>query len=129
MPPARSAAPPSPDVAGSDPSDDCNEVRLVGRLAAAPVERGLPSGDAVAQFRVVVQRTGRGARPGVDTIDCADWTVALRRRLLRWAAGDVVEVAGPLRRRFWRSPDGGAASRYEVEVHRVRRVRRATMAG
>lgn len=123
------ATSPSPETATSDPSHACNQVRLVGRLAAAPVERGLPSGDDVAQFRVVVTRTGRTTRPGVDTIDCAAWTVALRRRLLRWEAGDVVEVTGSLRRRFWRSPDGGAASRYEVEVQQLRRVRRATMTG
>lgn len=121
-------ASPARTTAASD-SSDCNQVRLVGRLAAAPLERALPSGDAVAQFRVVVTRTGRPTRPGVDTIDCAAWTVALRRRLLRWEAGDVVEVAGALRRRFWRSSEGGAASRYEVEVQQLRRVRRATMTG
>ncbi len=127
--PARTSTTPVPGVGSSDPPASCNQVRLVGRLAAAPVERLLPSSDAVAQFRVVVTRTGRPARPGVDTIDCAAWTVALRRRLLRWEAGDVVEATGSLRRRFWRAPDGAAASRYEVEVHRARRLRRATMTG
>ena len=84
---ARTATAPSPGTADGDPSGTCNQVQLVGRLAAAPVERLLPSGDAVAQFRVVVPRTGRTTRPGVDTIDCAAWTVALRRRLVRWTAG------------------------------------------
>jgi single-strand DNA-binding protein len=34
----------------------------------------------------------------------------------------VVEVSGSLRRRFWRTP-AGPASRYEVEVNAIRRVR------
>ncbi len=125
--PARTATAPSPDTDSSDPSGARNQVDLVGRLAAAPLERLLPSGDAVVQLRLVVPRTGRASRPGVDTIDCAAWTVALRRRLLRWEVGDVVALTGSLRRRFWRAPDGGAASRYEVEVLQARRVRRATM--
>jgi len=36
----------------------------------------------------------------------------VRRSALRWVQGDVVEVTGALRRRFWRTPAGTAASRY-----------------
>jgi single-strand DNA-binding protein len=99
-----------------------NEVRLVGRLAAEPVRRDLPSGDVLVQFRVVVERgagpTARG--PRIDTLDCAAWRKDVQRSIGGCRPGDVVEVVGALRRRFWRA-ERGAASRSEVEVSRVRR--------
>jgi len=110
-----------------------NEVVLVGRLAAQAEERELPSGDTVSTWRLVLDRpaaaqqraAARGGRPvTVDTIDCAGWTAGVRRNAAGWEAGDVVQVEGSLRRRFWRGPNG-AASRYEVEVSRARRVARA----
>ena len=109
-----------------------NEVVLVGRLGAVADTRVLASGDEVMSFRLIVRRAapGRSARPTaprapvVDTVDCAAWTAALRRTVGRWEAGDVVEVHGALRRRFWRAA-GGPASRYEVEVVTARRVQRA----
>ena len=110
------------------PADHCNEVHLVGRLAADPVRRELPSGDVLVQFRVVVERgpevrsAGRRS-PTVDTIDCSAWRKGVQRSVSGCLPGDLVEVDGALRRRFWRSP-GGPASRSEVEALRVRRVRR-----
>jgi len=107
-----------------------NEVRLVGRLAAAPEQRGLPSGDVLVVFRVVVDRVEpadrRGARAGrsVDTIDCAGWRGDVRRVVSAWRPGDTVEVRGALQRRFWRGPYG-PTSRYEVAVSKARRVSRA----
>jgi single-strand DNA-binding protein len=103
-----------------------NEVRLVGRLSADPQERELPSGDQVVQLRVVVPREpgsgGGGGAGRVDTIDVACWSARTRRTSGRLHRGDVVEVAGVLRRRFFRA---GAAtvSRYEVEAGRVARRR------
>jgi single-strand DNA-binding protein len=111
-----------------------NEVRLRGRLAAAPVPRDLPSGDEVVVFRVVVDRPPAASSVRVDTIDCAAFRADVRRSARRWAPGDVLEVRGRLRRRFFRSP-AGPASRYEVEVESASRVARAagatraTMAG
>lgn len=108
-----------------------NEVLLVGRLSASPQERQLPSGDTFTSWRLVVDRPpGRRRPPGgvrpvtVDAVDCVGWSAALRKAAAGWGPGDVVEVAGSLRRRFWRAPTG-AASRYEVEVARARRVSRA----
>jgi single-strand DNA-binding protein len=99
-------------------SEPVNEVRVRGRWVGAQ-ERQLPSGDSVVVARVIVPRsTG-----GVDTLDCAVWAPpALRRRALRMSDDSVVEVTGSLRRRFWRTP-GGPASRYEVEVSSIRRLR------
>ncbi len=109
-----------------------NEIVLVGRLGAGADTRVLASGDEVTSFRLIVRRAvprrpARGAAPRapvVDTVDCAAWTAALRRTVCGWEPGDVVEVHGALRRRFWRTA-GGPASRYEVEVLTARRLRRA----
>lgn len=119
---ARAAARPR-----ATPEDEpaVNEVRLVGRVSGDPMSRDLPSGDTVVQLRVVVRRTGpqrAGARTTalVDTVDVACWSKGVQRRACRLGDGDVIEVTGALRRRFWRSP-GGAASRYEVEAATVTR--------
>jgi single-strand DNA-binding protein len=114
-------APPPPDRSrpAADPAG--NQVRLAGRLAADPVATVLPSGDTVTSFRLVVPRAPRDRRPpSVDTIDCAVWRAAARRRVASWGQGDLVEVEGALRRRFWRGPSG-PRSRYEVEVRTARR--------
>jgi single-strand DNA-binding protein len=101
-----------------------NEVSLLGRLSAPPEERVLPSGDALVSWRLVVRRppSTRAGAPSVDTIDCASFRADVRRAAAKWTADDVLEVSGALRRRFWRG-GSGAASRTEVEVTRVRRVR------
>lgn len=112
----------------------CNDVRLVGRVPAAPEERELPSGDRLVTWRVVVERgPGRPAPPGVraptvDTLDCVAWTAPLRRVARGLLPGDVVEVRGALRRRFWRA-GAGAASRCEVEATHVRRLNRRPTRG
>lgn len=123
-------------------AEGINEVRLVGRVSGTPETRSLPSGDEVVQLRVVVRRppdpprkaarargAGRpevleavvkGARASVDTIDVSCWTALTRRAGLRMADGDVVEVEGSLRRRFYRAGPS-VQSRYDVVAERVRR--------
>ena len=107
-----------------------NEVVLVGRVSGEPQMRELPSGDALVSWRVVVDRPAprRAPPPGVrpptvDTVDCVAWTGRVRRTARGLADGDVVAVEGALRRRFWRSGPG-SASRTEVEVAALRRLRR-----
>ncbi|MDQ1620636.1 MAG: single-strand DNA-binding protein [Actinomycetota bacterium] len=111
--------------------DHTNEVHLVGRLSAQPEQRELPSGDCVVTFRLVVAR-GRPTRssarsPTVDTIDCAVWTKGAQRSLRSCHPGDLVEVRGALRRRFWRAAHG-PSSRSEVEVTTLRRAAKAPAA-
>lgn len=97
-----------------------NEVRLRGRVSTEPVTRILPSGDEIVTMRIVVSRPdGRS-----DALDATAWTAALRRRFLAWNGGDIVEIEGALRRRFWRTPQG-AASRWDIEVSAGRRLQRA----
>ena len=112
-----------------DPEVD-NEVRLQGRVSAAPEVRELPSGDELVLVRVVVPRRTVRARtdgrrsPSVDVIDCAAWDARPRRTVASWEEGDEVTVVGALRRRFFRA-GGQTASRVEVEVSSARRLRRS----
>ena len=107
-----------------------NEVRLVGTVSGDPEVRVLPSGDELSVVRVVVPRLPVRARsdgrrsPSVDVIDCCAGDARPRRTIGRWSPGDEVEVAGALRRRFYRA-GGVTASRVEVEISSARRVRRA----
>jgi single-strand DNA-binding protein len=106
---------------------DSNVVELVGRVAAEPQLRALPSGDELVTFRLVVARPGgrpRPRSPSVDTIDCVAWSATARAVAAALRPGDQARVEGALRRRFWRAT-AGPASRYDVEAGRVRRVRRA----
>jgi single-strand DNA-binding protein len=98
-----------------------NEVRVTGRLSMAADERMLPSGDEVVSWRLVVERPQDAKRGGMDVIDCAAFAARIRRAALKWRPGDVIDVEGSLRRRFWRN-GGTTASRYEVEVRRAGRV-------
>ena len=116
-----------PDVV-EDQVDAVNEVRLVGRLAADPRLRELPSGDTVWNLRVVVERAvppgKEKPRQRVDSLECAVWSGRLKKQVEKWEAGHIVEVSGALRRRFFRA-GGATASRVEVELTGGRIIRRA----
>lgn len=114
--------------AGFTPAlEHVNEVRLVGRVSADPELMRLPSGDMVAMVRLVVERprppAGRSRRQKSDVLACAAWAEDVRRTVMRWCAGDVVEASGALHRRFWRA-DGGPQSKYEVQLTGARRLYR-----
>ena len=118
----------APDVV-DDQGECVNEVRLRGRLADTPRLRALPSGDSVWNLRVVVERPPNPPgkerpRQRVDSLECAIWSGRLKRQVEKWEAGDLVEVSGALRRRFFRA-GGATASRVEVELSAGRRLQRA----
>jgi single-strand DNA-binding protein len=110
----------------SRPEGDVNEVTLVGRVSQTAQEQALPSGDALWKFRVVVRRPpSRVSRVSVDSLDCVVWSRRTARTVARWDVGDLVEVKGCLRRRFFAPSGGGRVSRCEVEVAQARLIRRA----
>jgi single-strand DNA-binding protein len=97
-----------------------NEVVLVGRITSPPAERVLPSGDPICSWRITIDR---GGDAGFDVVDCTAWTARNRRSAAAWDKGDVVEITGALRRRFYRA-GGGVASACDVEVRTARRLHR-----
>jgi single-strand DNA-binding protein len=62
--------------------------------------------------------------PTIDTLVCVAWPAGLRRRAAALEVGDVVEVSGSLRQRYWRA-GAALAGRTEVEATAVRRLVRA----
>jgi single-strand DNA-binding protein len=112
-----------------------NDVRLVGRLTAEPAVVELPSGDTLITFRISVPRAsstraassapGKGQR--VDSVPCTAWTPRLRRSILAWRPGDLVEVSGAVRCRFYQA-GGATRSRVEVEATAARIIRRSSAA-
>jgi single-strand DNA-binding protein len=114
-----------------------NDVRLVGRLTGEPALVELPSGDALVTFRISVPRSSpmRTAASGaekapaqrVDSVPCTAWVPRLRRSILTWRAGDLVEVSGAVRCRFFQA-GGATRSRVEVEASAARIMRRSSAA-
>lgn len=103
---------------------EANIVRLQGRVAAPAQERVLPSGDAVASFRVIVPRAGaarRRSKQKVDTIECSAWTARLRRAAAKLQAGDEVAISGQLRRSFRRNGPS-TASFVSVDIEHCERL-------
>ena len=114
---------PEPDPVGTPAR---NEVVLRGRVAAPADERELPSGDTIVTARLIVDRDasalGRSTQR-VDTIDCVAWLRRVQRSMRSWEQGERVEVAGAIRRRFFRGATG-PVSRVEVEIRSVTRLDR-----
>ena len=106
--------------------DEVNEVTLVGRMSQPAEQQVLPSGSELWKFRVIVGRPPSAAsRVTVDALDCVVWTKRPARSVAKWQTGDLVEVQGSLRRRFFAPAGGGRVSRCEVEVASARLIRRA----
>ena len=115
-------------AAGADAA--VNEVRLIGTLRSVPEVRVMPSGDELVTFRLSV---ARGTPPGlgggqrsqaVDSVPCTVWAPRARRSVMAWRPGDVVEIGGAVRCRFYQA-GGATRSRVEVEVTSARVIRRA----
>ncbi len=93
-----------------------NEIVLVGRLSGAPEWREMTGDEQVAVWRLIVEhRNARSPQDAIDTIRCVTYDPAIQQDVRTWAHGDVIEVRGSLRHRFWRSPTGPRGL-YEVEA-------------
>jgi single-strand DNA-binding protein len=100
-----------------------NEVLLAGEITDAPSLRTLADGRDVVTFRIDV-RVDTDTGVIRDSFDCTADNPRTRKSALGWAVGDVVEVEGVVRRKFYRS---GAASRpfTVIEASRAKRLSRA----
>lgn len=114
--------------AAPDGTGSANVVRLRGKVSTAPEPRELPSGTSIVTLRISVTREEspmtKGSRQTTDWVDCSAWSSKTRRTASGWRAGDIVEVEGALRRRFYRG-GAGASTRLEVEMLGGRVVARA----
>jgi single-strand DNA-binding protein len=129
---AKKVARKAPTREPDDSEVPANDVRLLGRLSAAPAIVELPSGDVLMTFRISVPRAptaGRGPSSGqrVDSVPCTAWAPRLRRSIATWRAGDLVEVVGAVRCRFYQA-GGATRSRVEVEASAARIMRRSSVA-
>ena len=95
-----------------------NDVLLRGRVSKEAVEKELPSGDKVVEFRLIVSRDKQA---GVDTLDIGSWSAKSRRTALSLAPDEWVEISGSIHRRFWSGPSG-LASRWQVEAVEITRI-------
>jgi single-strand DNA-binding protein len=95
-----------------------NDVLLRGRVSKAAIEKELPSGDKVVEFRLIVSRE---KQLGVDTLDIASWSAKSRRTALTLNPDEWIEITGSIHRRFWSAPTG-LASRWQVEALEISRI-------
>lgn len=108
--------------AKSDFSDWQNSVLLVGRVTSEAEDIELPSGETLVRFRIVVPRDKPTTKATVDTADCVTFKAVSQRKARTLAIGDIVEINGELRRRFWKT-GAGVASRVEVEITSLKSVK------
>jgi single-strand DNA-binding protein len=95
-----------------------NDLLLRGRVSQEAIEKELPSGDKVVEFRLIVSREKQS---GVDTLDIGAWSAKARRVALTLIADEWIEVSGSIHRRFWSAPTG-LASRWQVEAVEITRI-------
>ena len=95
-----------------------NDVLLRGRVSREAVEKELPSGDKVVEFRLIITREKLS---GVDTLDIGAWNAKARRSALTLKADEWIEISGSIHRRFWSAPTG-LASRWQVEAAEISRI-------
>ncbi|MCX6435774.1 MAG: single-stranded DNA-binding protein [Actinobacteria bacterium] len=94
-----------------------NEVNMRGRVSGTSIEKVLPSGDKVVEFRIIIARADRS---GVDTLDVGAWNARSRRTALTLKEQEWIEITGSVHRRFWQGSTG-VASRWQVEASTISR--------
>jgi single-strand DNA-binding protein len=109
-----------------------NEVVLCGRISGDPQVRELPSGTTLVSFRLVLARDRTpmtaSSKQVSDWVQCAAWGARVRKQAGAWHDGDLVEVRGALRSRYYRTGQQAGTS-VEVEMLAGRLVRRADRRG
>ena len=99
-----------------------NVVLLVGRLCADPELKYTPSGIAVANFRIAVDRpfTSASGERETDFIDIVTWRQNAEFVNSYVTKGRLVLIEGHLQVRSWQAPDGQKRKAYEVVAERVK---------
>ncbi len=101
-----------------------NQVTLVGNITDDPELRFTPSGAAVANFTVAVNRRYKNQEgQWEDKLDgffrCNCWREMAENVAESLRKGSRVVVAGRLQQRSWEDPEGNKRSAFEVQVDEV----------
>lgn len=99
-----------------------NKVILVGRLATDPELKYTPSGVAVANFRVAVDRSFANSQGEKETdfIDIVTWRQSAEFCANYLTKGRLVAIDGRLQVRNWTTQDGQKRRTAEVVADNVR---------
>jgi single-strand DNA-binding protein len=99
-----------------------NKVVLVGRLCTDPEMKYTPSGVAVANFRVAVDRPfmNSGGERETDFIDVVAWRQSAEFVNSYLSKGRLVLVDGRLQVRQWQTKEGERRRSTEVVAEQVR---------
>ncbi|MHB0939284.1 MAG: single-stranded DNA-binding protein [Armatimonadota bacterium] len=99
-----------------------NKVLLVGRLCTDPELKYTPSGVAVANFRVAVDRSFANAQGERETdfIDVVTWRQQAEFVNTYMTKGRLVLVEGRLQVRQWQTADGQRRRNTEVVADNIR---------
>lgn len=89
-----------------------NKVIIGGRLTKDIEVKQTPSGVAVAQFSIAVNRKGKDAQ--TDFIDVVAWRQTAEFISKYFRKGSSICIVGTLQKREWRDKDGN--KRYATEV-------------
>jgi len=100
-----------------------NQVTLVGNITDDPELRFTPSGSAVANFTVAINRRIRQGDQWEDRLDgffnCSCWRDMAENAAESLRKGARVVVVGRLQQRSWEDRDGNKRTAIEVQVDEV----------
>ena len=93
-----------------------NTVCLIGRLVADPELKYTPSGNAVCNFRVAVDRRfkSESGEKQTDFFDVVAWRQSAEFAAKYLSKGRLVSITGTLQQRSWVQQDGQKRSKVEV---------------
>lgn len=98
-------------------------LHFSGRLTADPELRFTPSGNAVANFNVAVNRQERNGDDwvdaGTDYYACTVWRAYAENVVESLRRGDNVIVIGRLKSRNWEDKDGNKRTNWDVDVDEI----------
>lgn len=110
-----------------------NRVLLIGNLTKAPELRYTPSGQAVADLRVAVNRSYQSRdgqrRDSVDYFTVVTWAKTAESCAQYLEKGSPIFVEGRLQTRDWETKDGQKRNVVEVVAERVEFLPRAKPTG
>ncbi len=97
-----------------------NQIHLIGRLGRDPEVRHIPSGQAIARFRLATDRPARaGAQPETDWHEIVCWEGQAEFAGQYLSKGHLVLVVGALQYRSWTGKDGQQRRGAEIRASRL----------